>query len=542
MKYILSGIILFLFISCSFEKGDTNKTVFRYNEAVGISSLDPAYAKDLANIWGCNQLYNGLVELDNKLKVKPAIAKEWTISEDGLIYTFNLRDDVFFHDHPLFKDGKGHKVTANDFVLSFNRILDPKVLSPGAWVFNNVKKKEGKTCFTALNDSVFQIELEKPFPAFLSILSMKYCSVVPYEIIRHFGKDFRKNPVGTGPFRFKIWKEGVKLVLVKNENYFELYGDQRLPFLDAVAVSFLKDKQSAFLEFVKGNLDFLSGIDPNYKDELLTKRGRLNPKYSKRFKLISQPYLNTEYLGILLDTSISDRTSNPLLNIKVRKAINYGFNRQKMIKYLRNGIGTPGKWGIIPLGLPAFDSINCKLFDYKPDLSRQLLREAGYANGNGLPEIRLNTTSEYLDLCKYIQDQLSELGIPISIDVNPPGALREMKAQARLEFFRASWIADYPDAENYFSMFYSKNFCPSGPNYTHFSNPVFDCLYEKSQTIMNDSLRIRNYQLMNEIIIEEAPVVVLYYDQVLRFVRKNIIGLGSNPINLLDLRKVKKIN
>lgn len=541
MKIKLILIIIIFCASCSSELENSNKTVFRYNEAVGISSLDPAYAKDLANIWGCNQLFNGLIELDGQLKIKPSIAKKWKISKDGLKYTFVLRNDIYFHDHPLFENGKGRRVTAKDFVYSFKRILDKDILSPGSWVFNNVKFEEGKPLFKALNDTVFQVELEHPFPAFLSILSMKYCSVVPKEITEHYGKDFRKNPVGTGPFYFKMWKEGVKLIMLKNENFFESDHGTQLPYLDAVAVTFLKDKQSAFLEFVKGNLDFLSGIDPNYKDELLTKRGKLNPKYKDRFKMISQPYLNTEYLGILVDSIHYENQLNPLLNKNVRKAINYGFDRVKMIKYLRNGIGTPGRWGIIPLGLPSFDSLNCKVYDYRPDISRKLLRKAGYPDGKGLPEISLNTTAEYLDLCKYIQHQLSELGINISIDVNPPGVLREMKAQAKLEFFRASWIADYPDAENYLSMFYSKNFCPTGPNYTHFADPVFDSLYEKSQTILDDSLRLLYYQQMDEIIIEEAPVVVLYYDQVLRFVQKDVFNLGSNPVNLLDLRKVKKI-
>ncbi|MCD4773145.1 MAG: hypothetical protein K8R41_07185, partial [Bacteroidales bacterium] len=133
-----------------------------------------------------------------------------------------------------------------------------------------------------------------------------------------------------------------------------------------------------------------------------------------------------------------------------------------------------------------------------------------------------------------------EIGFDINIDVNPPGALKEMKAQAKLNFFRSSWIADYPDAENYLSLFYSKNFCPKGPNYTHFSNPEFDYLYEKSQNEINDSIRISLYKKMDNLIMEEAPVVVLFYDQVLRFVQKDVKGLGSNPINLVDLRYVRK--
>jgi peptide/nickel transport system substrate-binding protein len=157
-----------------------------------------------------------------------------------------------------------------------------------------------------------------------------------------------------------------------------------------------------------------------------------------------------------------------------------------------------------------------------------------------LPEIILSTTSSYLDLCEYLQHQLGEIGIKIKVDVNPPATLREMIAKSKLSFFRASWIADYPDMENYLSLFYSGNFCPQGPNYTHFSNPEFDKLFIESRTTVNDSLRALLYSRMDNIIMENAPVVVLYYDMVLRFTQPNISGLGSNPMNLLTLKRVKK--
>ncbi len=121
------------------KKGKSSgKTVFRYNEASGITSLDPAYAKGQADIWACNQLYNGLVQMNDALEVMPCIAKSWDISDDGTDYTFHLRDDVFFHKDKAFDSGSGRKVVAADFVYSFNRILDSQIASPGAWVFNSV--------------------------------------------------------------------------------------------------------------------------------------------------------------------------------------------------------------------------------------------------------------------------------------------------------------------------------------------------------------------------------------------------------------------
>jgi peptide/nickel transport system substrate-binding protein len=333
----------------------------------------------------------------------------------------------------------------------------------------------------------------------------------------------------------------VKLVLVKSDNYVESEQGRRLPFLDAVAVTFLIDKQAAFLEFVKGNLDFISGLDQSYKDELLTRDGLLRTKYHDRFIMLSQPYLNTEYLGILVDTTLDIVKNSPLRHKEIRQAINHGFDRIKMIRYLRNNIGYPGLYGILPPGLPAFDSSSVA-FEYNPAKARQLIRKAGYQKPEDIPEITLHTTAEYVDLFKYMQQQLEDIGLKIRIEVNPAATLLQMKAYAKINFFRASWIADYPDEENYLSLFAGKNLAPIGPNYSRFQSKDYDSLYEKSQRTSSDEDRIKIYRQMNKAVIDESPVVILYYDQVVRFTQKNIQNLGTNPLNLLSLKLVKKTN
>lgn len=518
------------------------KTVFRYNEASGISSLDPAFARGQADIWACNQLYNGLVQINDELEAVPAIAHSWEISENGTLYTFHLRDDVYFHDDPKFTDGKGRKVTAQDFEFSFNRILDPAVASPGNWVFNAVSfdSSTSNYGFKALNDSTFSIQLTKPFPPFIGLLTSLYCSVVPTEVVKHYGKDFRQHPVGTGPFKFSLWEERTNLIFLKNEKYFEKQDGVQLPLVDAVSISFINDRQSAFLEFVKGNLDFISGIDASYKDELLTRTGSLREKYRGKFIMETCPYLNTEYMGFLMKHDSTSKNNDPLSDVRIRKAINHGFDRKRMITYLRNGIGTPGIYGMVPPGLPSFDSTSVKGYDYHPATTATLLKEAGYPGGKGLPEIVMSTTREYQDLCEFMQGQLSESGIKIKLEVNQGAAHREMVAKQKLNFFRASWIADYPDAENYLSLFYSPNFAPVGPNYTHFKSEKFDELYRQSVSITNDSIRFRLFQQMDQLILNESPVVILYYDQVVRLYGNNISGLGKNGMNLLSIKKVKK--
>ena len=530
-------LIFCLFAACS-SSPTSDKKIFRYNEAVGIQSLDPAYASGQAATWVCNMLYNGLIDLDDSLHVVPMIAKHWEISPDGRTYTFHLRDDVLFQHTAHYFFDKPPKVTATDFVYSFNRIVSPEVASPGAWIFQKVARNNlGEYAFFALNDTTFQIVLAEPFPPFLGMLAMKYASVVPQEVVEQYGKDFRKFPVGTGPFQFQLWEEGIKLVLRKNENYFEKdENNEKLPYLDAVAISFIIDKQVAFMEFMKGNLDFMSGIEACYKDALLTKEGTLQEEYADKITLQTGPYLNTEYLGFLL----KDKENNPLLIKEVRQAINYGFDREKMIRYLRNNMGYANTSGFVPLGMASFNPYSVKGYHYDPQKALELLQKAGFPNGEGLPVIPLSVSASYVDLCQYIQHELNKIGIKISLEVQQAAQQRQMMRSYQLPFFRGSWICDYPDAENYLSLFYSKNLQPFGSNYTHYVNPAFDELFEKSKTITDDVLRNEYYTTLDSLLMEDAPVVVLFYDKKARFTQKNVTGLDNSPTNLLNLKKVKK--
>jgi len=404
--------------------------------------------------------------------------------------------------------------------------------SPGGWIFNYVEQTETGYAFKALNDSVFEVRLKQVFPPFLGMLSMPYAAIVPYEAIEFYGKDFRKNPVGTGPFYFQLWKEQVKLVMRKNENYFEQLDGKRLPFIDAVSVSFLADKQIAFMEFVKGNLDFMSGIDSRYKDELLTRNGRLRDKYSDKIYLLRQPFLNTEYAGFYIDSTLNKLDAEQ--QRALRQLINYSIDREKMLRFLRNGIGRPAHSGMIPYGLPGFDTLEQIGYKYDKQKANDLLSEFNL----GGTKITLSTTADYTDLGKYIQSALTEVGLDASMEILPAASMRQFRANGSLPFFRASWVADYPDAENYLSLFYSKNAAPNGPNYTHFNNPVFDQLYEEAMQEINLHKRQNLYRQLDSLVMVDAPVIVLFYDEVLRFVQNKVKNLGSNPVNMLNLKQV----
>lgn len=519
-------ICFYQLLGCSKSIEVDTQQVFRYNEFRNITSLDPAFARNPQNIWPIQQLFNGLVQLDDSLNVIPEIAKRWEIDATGKVYTFFLKENIFFHPAPQFK-GEEREVIASDFTYSFDRLRNVKVGSPGGWVLQQVED------YKAVNDTVFQISLKQAFPPFLSLLSMRYCSVVPHEVVEDSNHEFRKHPIGTGPFKFKAWEEDIKLVLRKNPNYFER--DEKgiqLPYLEAIAVSFLPDIQSEFMLFSQGKFDFLNSLDPSYKDELLTPLGELQAQYKGKITLQKGPYLNTEYIGFYLESD------NPALQSKkIRQAINIGFDRKKMITYLRNTIGFAAEEGFIPLGLAGRSKT--KHSQYQPEKARELVN-AFIEEHKSQPKIRLATDINYMDICEYLQQELKKIGIDIEIDLMPTPTLRQAKSSGKLEAFRASWIADYPDAENYLSLFYSPNFSPGGPNYTHFYSAKFDSLYTNALSINSFEKRTHSYREMDELVMQNYPVVPLYYDQAVRFLQSNVKGLEMNPLNLLQLKRVYK--
>lgn len=520
--------LILVLAACKNQHDHSDKSIFRYNQSGGISSLDPAFSRDLSNIWACNQLYNGLLQMDTAMHIVPALAHDYSIDSTGQRYQFVLRNDVYFHKNACFGADSTRKMVASDVVFSLNRLRNPEVASPGSWVLQDVDS------IWAAGDSVVHITLNTAFAPFLGVLTMKYCSIIPHEAIAYYGEQFSQNPVGTGPFTFIAWHRNEKMVFRKNPNYFERdKNGQPLPYLDGVSISFINDLQAAFLAFVKGDIDFISGIDASYKEEVITKTGQLKPKYATNYVLNKQPYLNTEYLIFTVDSAQKGLVHDK----RLRWAINLGFDRNAMMAYLRNNIGRPADGGIVPYGLPGN---RCgQGFEYQPDSAHSLIEELQEEYGE-LPEITLTTVSNYRDLCEFIQSEMAKLGLNIAVDVVPPANLREQKAQGNLAFFRASWIADYPDAENYLSLFYGPNRSPNGPNYSRFYNDTFDKIYEEMRICPEYETRISLCKKLDSIVVAEAPIVPLYYDEVSRIYPKSISGLKGNSLNLLDLRWVKK--
>jgi ABC-type transport system substrate-binding protein len=531
-RWLLLIHITALLISCQSDHQSPTQNVLRFNASNNIFSLDPAMASTQDNIWAVSQIFNGLIELDEGLNPIPSLATSWDISSDSKTYTFHLRQDVYFHNHEVFKQGKGRRVVASDLVYSLQRIIDPKTASPGAWIFNN---KLDTLPFEAPNDSTFTIHLKQAFSPFLSLLSMPYCFVVPKEGIAKYGKTFGRTPIGSGPFKFKQWEEEVKLILIKNHNYFEI----GLPHLDALSISFIKNKQTAFLEFVQGKLDFFNGIESSFKDEIIDKEGRLGAKLEGKCDLIKGPFLNTEYLACFVDSSMKNNADSFLLNKHFRKALNLSIDRHKMVLFLRNNVGEAADGGFIPKGLPGHQSFEDKLYGYQVDNAIKALKKSNY---DGKSHITLTTTKDYLDLCIFVQSQWRKIGIYADIDVRPGSIMKDSKRNGGLSIFRASWIADYADAENFLSCFYSENHAPNGPNYTHYSNPIFDQLYEEALAENNDSIKQEKYMALDRLMMEDYPIIPLFYDESVWLKSKRVQNLVLNPLKIPKFKWVKMVD
>jgi peptide/nickel transport system substrate-binding protein len=458
------------------------------------------------------------------------------VSPDGLRYRFFLRRDVYFHDAPQFAGGKGRRMVASDVVYSFRRLVDPAVASSGAWVFND--RIAADSPFVAIDDTTFELRLRAPFMPMLPMLSMPYCSVIPHEVATHWRKSFRRLPCGTGPFQYFDWDEGNALLLHRNPHYWERdAAGKSLPYLDAVQVTFYDSKATEFLLFLQGKLDFVNGLDGSFKDLVLSKKGELKPDFAKKYRLRKSTYLNTEYIGFLVDSTLSPAPGRSGASHLVRQAINYAIDRRKIATYFRNGVGMPATAGFIPEGLPGFDSTRSYGYDYNPKKAAALLAQAGFPNGKGLPVITFLTPDNWADIVNFITTELAEIGIRARTEVMQPNILRQQMSTSKAPAFRGQWIADYPDAESYLAFFNSR--LPAPPNYTRFRDTTFDRWYDESMTLP-DSERCRRYRQMDSLVMAAAPVVPLFYDQLLHFTQLNVKGFSSNPMNMIELKRVRK--
>lgn len=535
MRFFSLVLVSIFLFSCN-QEIKTDKKVFKFNLATGLGNLDPVFAKDMSPIWVCGNIYDCLFTLNENTELENQLVESYSINKDASEYTFVLKKNVFFHKNTCFKNKEQTRImTSHDMVYSLKRLVNPKVASPGAWILRD--HLDSIHAFQIIDSFTFKVKLRHPFAQFINVLTMPYCSVVPKEAIDYYGRDFRKNPVGTGPFQLKVWEDGTALILEKNPRYFQKDSQgNRLPYLDIVKISFNEQKKTEFLSFQKGELDFITGIDASYINELFNENGILKAPFDVKYQLIKCTYLNTEYMAILQKEDLLPRNS-PLKNIQIRKAIQHAINKKEIVQYLKNNLVTPATKGFVALGMPNYDT-TFRGFEYNPKLSKEYIKNAGYTAINK-PKIELHINNTYVDMAEFIIYQLEKVGFEIDLKLHPAEMMMQLASEGKIEFFRRSWTADYPDAESFFACFYSKNGAP--PNYTRFSNSEYDILYEKILSEPKLELRKKYYYRMEEIIRDLSPVIPIFYDQSIRLVQKNIVGITQNPLNNLDLRRTNKI-
>lgn len=536
-----------LFNGCS--KKDSHEKIFRYNEPNGIESLDPITANNYPALHVLINTCEGLVEYDKNAKLQPLLAKSYEISQDRKTYIFHLRTDVYFHNDECFPDKKGRKVTAQDFKYCYERVCNPKIKSRGLWVYrdkvagaedfaNNPDNVKVITGFKAVNDSTFIIELVNPFAPFLSILTMPYGYIYPKEAVEYYKENFGFHIVGTGPFKFVKWDYDKELLLEKNPNYWAKDKDgNKLPYIDGFKVSFIRSSETEFLDFQEGKLDFQKPSVDVFS-QITDDNANLKPGYN--FELVKQPYLNTVYLCTMLNPKMEGGKINPLAeNVKLRKALNYAIDREKIVKYVLKGKGTPGIYGPLPKGMPGYSE---EVTGYKYDREKaiKLLEEAGYPGGKGLTlKLVFHNDESQRELCEAIQAQFRDIGVNLEIEEMVGAAHRSAQNEGKLTFWRANWGADYYDPENYYALFYSKNETPIGPNTSHYRNSKVDSLYELGLRLTDFNERMKVYKEIDKQIFEDSPWMIVYYNQYIYLKHKNIEGMYVDGLGIINLKWCK---
>ncbi len=543
----LPAFLAMVMLAVSARAADIGEPQLRYfGTSERIRGFDPIEAGDTTSAAAVAKLYEGLLEyeyLSRPYTVRPMLAAEMpAISEDGLTYTFKIKPGVRFHDNPCFPDGKGRELTAEDFVYSWKRLADANNKPKGYWVVEgrivgldefHKKSTQGKVDYAepveglrALDRYTLQVKLTEPYPQLMWVLTMDYLFAVPREAVEYYGDEFLNNPVGTGPFRIKSWQRNYRIEYVRNPTYHgDTYpsvgapGDKEagllddagkpLPLLDRVIEYVVADDSTDWLMFLSGQLA-ASGVSRSNFDAVINQQKDLTPELQARgIRLYKTPRLYTTYIGF----SMTDPVVGT--NKKLRQALSCAVDISKWIEFYNNRM-VPAT-GPIPPGVAGYEEGKALPYAFDLERARRLLAEAGYPEGRDpATGKRLTLTMEIgsagdpesrqsVDLLASFFDKL---GIEFQPSYNNwPEFLKKLERK-QAQMYQLGWIIDYPDAENFLQLFYTKNGSP-GPNHSNYSNPEFDRLYDQIRTMQDSPERTAIYQQMAAIVIEDAPWIFL---------------------------------
>jgi len=492
------ALALGLILGCQQEPGEKPQQVKPEPRRGGVyhaalpwtpRTLDPAYSTDIYSVTLIQQIFDGLVQFDKNLNVVPALATSWKVSPDGLVYTFSLRQDAHFHN--------GRPVTANDFVYSFTRILDPREESSALSFFERLKGaaayRRGESVevagLRALDKYTLEITISEPFAPFLSVLAMISSKVVPREEVERWGKDFGRQPVGTGSFRLESW-EGNQIVLSANSEYYE-----GRPYLDGVVYTIYAgaQRQKILQDFLEGRLEEADVFGPDREEMART----------AAYQFVRKPSLSLQFYGM-------NCASPPLKDRRVRQALSWAIDKDEIIREVFKDQFIPAET-ILPPGMTGYTPENSS-YGYDPERSRALLAEAGYGPSQQKLSLILLSASKSNVAQKelaMVAEDLAAVGVELQIKYETDWPTFEaILNSGRFQLYRYFWSADIPDPDNFLNVLCGSK---SGYNFMRYNNPEMDLLLAQALVETDIIKRVRLYREAESTILEDAPLIPFMY-------------------------------
>lgn len=581
-KYLLLISVAVLAISCGPDttgndrvavgKGDYQPVyggTLRYNETDKLQTLNPIQITDAISNHVATQIYEGLVKFDPRtLEIMPGIAESWTVDEAGTTYTFKLRSDVKFHDDPCFADGKGRTVTAKDVLYSFERLctdngknenftstFSHRVVGADEFYAAGASAKSGGLAgIVAVDDLNVKISLVAPSNSFLYILANSAASVVPQEAVEKYQDAIH---VGTGPFMFSsIAADTTQLVLVRNENY---YGkdslNNQLPFLDTIKISYIDNKVAELDLFQEGKLDFVWGLNADAVKTFV-------PQVIQDFTAKPPKYVLYHSSELVTQMYEFNTTRPPFNDVRVRQAFCYTVDRNHIVNEVLAGEAYgPGINGICPPALPGYKASEIQGYEKigadeaetkankaaEREKAKKLLAEAGFPDGKGFPVVKLILNSGGARNTRVAEAIASQLREYLNINVEIANVSLQQKMAdakyARSDIFRSAWVADYPSAETFLSLFYGADVPdslsqPSFPNTTRYKSAKFDSLYVLGREAKTIEEANRLFKEAEQVMMADAPAMILWYDENYRLAQSRVRNFWANPMRYFDFAQV----
>jgi peptide/nickel transport system substrate-binding protein len=505
MKRIAVLVLIFLgagFVS-GFQWFGGGKDDLTIAIGTDVSTFDPHFATDSATEVLNKNLYNNLVRFTAKMEIVPDLARKWEVSQDGLTWTFDLRDGVKFHD--------GTPFTAEAVKVNFDRLLDEKTGSPRRSVLAMIKAIE------VLGPTKLRITTTYPTGSFLQQLAHPVAAIISPAAIAKFGKDLSRNPVGTGPFKLVDWTSGDKIVMEANASYFE-----GAPMVKHLVWKIVPEDSSRTMLIESGQTDVAFRIP-------VADVARLRSKPD--ITVVEGPTVMTMYVAL-------NNSRGPLKDVRVRQAINYAIQKDMLVKEIVGGMGivadapiSQSTWGYAKIGT----------YPFNREKAKALLKQAGYANGF---ELELWTTvGRYLmdrQVAENLQAQLGEVGITVKLR---PWEFQALMAEVKKGQFDAvllGWSPSTGDADQgLYPVFHSSQFPPNS-NRAFYSSPKVDKLLIDARQATNPRSRLELYRQAEQFIMDDAAWLFLFYPKQVVLTRANVKGVELLPTEHVLFAKAVK--